>query len=719
MTKVRRLKDRNDRKPLYKFLPLTKYQGIILDDIVNKKGLGEGVVRLYKRLQYDLQDKLHYATVSGKPDKDVALVDDMALEEKENWKNLVSNYTNLGERGYSYSHGGKVYKSVYHEYTLERPTKVPGKFHTEHAIKLRKLLPSRNAIEDYISKNPRHQRDRPTRNNVAGGIRTPLKTAIKAVLTKKPFDIVFCDSMRMPACEHYDDDVVKLSAEDILSAGAKKPIRKKTTYRWLFLCVDAHSKLVWVKEIFQKDSLSAGDLSGGYIGQYDDNAGSPSSRPQSDATFKAFTEFVNLVNNVRLQHHVRKKGNKRGFREILPKLVVHDNGSEFKREWIQGMEKLKKKHAGYFSETVTPHGRSQYNSMAERHIKTIRRYFYSIHNSFVEQVFKRDGQNPDNVKARPLKNWHTAEQKGTAAVSKSDVYDWVLDIPEVLKRYNTGYHTTIKARPIDVLLERTNESAHDKIEKRIYDNAYDPNRGRYRDVILEKRLPGFTPSIPPKVGDFCRIKSYKSGDNNLKWENSFDATRKLSNKSASDNFSKEIYIIVEIKKIIDPRGKKFGSTDTYKLKHVSRKRKVHPRGFLDRTQILKIPKDTKIYFSDLNKEMKVQDYYKTPVSVPKLVVEKEKKPKKVKKTKPLSEWKSKEWRALLNDKQFKDEGGRWIIVDVKYDPSEKLYWAVYTKIGAKNIKKNREFTPILELLEDKKVVWSGGLDVKKYARAIK
>ncbi|MAD25357.1 MAG: hypothetical protein CMO44_14415 [Verrucomicrobiales bacterium] len=134
---------------------------------------------------------------------------------------------------------------------------------------------------------------------------------------------------------------------------------------------------------------------------------------------------------------------------------------------------------------------------------------------------------------------------------------------------------------------------------------------------------------------------------------------------------------------------------------------------------MKIPKDTKIYFSDLNTEMKVQDYYKTPVSVPKLVVEKEKKPKKVKKTKPLSEWKSKEWRALLNDKQFKDEGGRWIIVDVKYDPSEKLYWAVYTKIGAKNIKKNREFTPILELLEDKKVVWSGGLDVKKYARAIK
>ena len=29
MTKVRRLKDRNDRKPLYKFLPLTKYQEII------------------------------------------------------------------------------------------------------------------------------------------------------------------------------------------------------------------------------------------------------------------------------------------------------------------------------------------------------------------------------------------------------------------------------------------------------------------------------------------------------------------------------------------------------------------------------------------------------------------------------------------------------------------------------------------------------------------
>ena len=120
-----------------------------------------------------------------------------------------------------------------------------------------------------------------------------------------------------------------------------------------------------------------------------------------------------------------------------------------------------------------------------------------------------------------------------------------------------------------------------------------------------------------------------------------------------------------------------------------------------------------MYFADVNTEMKVQDYYKTPVSVPELV-EKETKPEKVKKTKPLSEWKSKEWRALLKDKQFKDEGGRWIIVDVEYDRSEKLYVALYTRIGAKNIQKNREFTPILELFTDARVVWSENLDVKKF-----
>ena len=223
MTEVRRLQDKNDRKPLYKFLPLTKYQQIVLDNIVNKKGLGEGVLRLYKRLQYDFEDKGHYATLRGSTENDIAYVDDKPLEELTTWKSNVTDYVDLKEKGYSYKYKGKIYKSLYHEYILERPTRIPGAFQREHAIKLRKLLPSRNAIEDYILKNPRHQRDRPTRNNVAGGIRSPLKTSIKAVLTKKPFDVVFCDSMRMPACEHYNDTLVKVEPADLLGGARNAP----------------------------------------------------------------------------------------------------------------------------------------------------------------------------------------------------------------------------------------------------------------------------------------------------------------------------------------------------------------------------------------------------------------------------------------------------------------------------------------------------------------
>ena len=68
----------------------------------------------------------------------------------------------------------------------------------------RSLLPSIKAIADYFRKSERVQIDRSTRNAVAGGKRSPPKTAISPVIGRYPkmFDTVFIDSFRLPACTH-------------------------------------------------------------------------------------------------------------------------------------------------------------------------------------------------------------------------------------------------------------------------------------------------------------------------------------------------------------------------------------------------------------------------------------------------------------------------------------------------------------------------------------
>ena len=53
------------------------------------------------------------------------------------------------------------------------------------------------------------------------------------------------------------------------------------------------------------------------------------------------------------------------------------------REEIQ---KMNKKDKQFYNETITPESRSHYNGVAERAIKTIRKYFYSIYNAYREQV---------------------------------------------------------------------------------------------------------------------------------------------------------------------------------------------------------------------------------------------------------------------------------------------------------------------------------------------
>ena len=97
----------------------------------------------------------------------------------------------------------------------------------------------------------------------------------------------------------------------------------------------------------------------------------------------------------------------------------------------------------------------------------------------------------DNTKRAPA-GWHAPTQD-------AEHHDRVLDIPEVLRRYNSAYQTSIRVRPIDAVLR--NKITWKELNKRIYDNAFDPKTGTYREVQQNLRLPGFSSLEEMKVGD--------------------------------------------------------------------------------------------------------------------------------------------------------------------------------------------------------------------------
>ena len=661
--------------------------------------MGEGVVKTFKRLQYDFGiKKPHYATVGGNPNAEIAMLDESnPLESNINWdtyvqacarastpnvyktaiQNLqasfpITNFEFLGttdhkfsfkhqeystkKEGYTYRYAGRNFSTPTHEVRLKINT--TGQLVVYTIVRF--LTPSRLAVQDYFSKNERIQRDRSTRNNVSGGLRTPLKSSMKPVILSEPFEVVFCDSFRLPVCSH----------------GGKQ-------FRWVFLAVDGFSKFIWLKEISQEGNLFINDET------------QQSQRPQSRQTFIAFQEFVQEANNRRRAFH-NELTPQTPYKFMHPKLIVHDQGSEFALDWVKGMKYLKnrynvtiaenqydhvqvfneeltyksnserKKGYEYYRETVTPQGRSQFNSMSERHVKTIRRLFYSMHNSYVEQIHKRDydqvvvieramlrkspnrnsevqieRQNTNATQA--LVGWHTDKQRSRVENINDDAYDWVLDIPEVIDRYNSSWHSAIRERPIDVLL--SNNVTNATVANRIWNRAYDPTVGIYRDHRTDMRLPGFSPQKGNElgIGDFVRIKTYKSGDMAIGWETIYEASKKLRNKSASDNYSRDIYRITHVKHQMDRRNlyadpveipndarrqqnghqvkhsrgvylrtdvnrtyqkdsygnPLFGGISTYQLENITKRyTTTTPRGYLDRTQILKIPKETVISYYD-------------------------------------------------------------------------------------------------------------------------
>ena len=690
------------------FHELTSLQERMLQEFNTERGYGEGLTRLYKRLQYKYGGKIHPGFLVDEngnqmgAEKEFETRNDGTYAEAPVLVNELGDNNMNGRRGsfrawspnlpslgvqqvepqqrlavddgnYRYRRDGKWYKVPIHEVRVAQgPGLAPIVYFTCH-----KLLPPRRAIQDFLGRDPHTQIDRQTRNNVAGGKRSPIKTSIKPVLPKRPLEMLFCDTMRMPECIHdanWDED--RLDKEYSLTDG-KHPllqggVRRRSQggagdprgFKWLFVVVDAYTKVIWVKEIFQRDKNNDDD---GTRRQRptppkdEDDFGNdndlPADRPQSQRTIEALMEFIKNVNLVR-QHRgldndpearrMDLEGN--GIR-LHPRLIVHDFGSEFKGEFQRVMNEKRGTFnttveqrreqglpddlpTGFYFETTTPGSRSHYNSMAERSVRTIRRYFYAMYNAYRRFLEPQPGEARE--KQRPP-NWPVPQQELDITE-----YDWVLDIPEVLRRYNSAYHTVIKARPIDVLLERTvrmtvlnrnfrrgdqDISRYSVQDVRVKDvagsNIQRVADKRFRDVAHNLRLPGFSPSAAPVKGDFVRVKIYKSGDMSVKFPN--DSGKVLHGKASSHNWSKVVYVIKKVAVVQagddgTPSGlvdgkTKYESPDGHLERRNDRRylyrdtRDGMPRAYrvapinnlefprqnmlsLDRTQILKIPPDT-------------------------------------------------------------------------------------------------------------------------------
>ena len=64
----------------------------------------------------------------------------------------------------------------------------------------------------------------------------------------------------------------------------------------------------------------------------------------------------------------------------------------------------------------------------------------------------------------------------------------------------------------------------------------------------------------------------------------------------------------------------------------------------------------------------------------------------------MSEWKGDEWRKFLKNKEFSDEGKRWIISDVIYSQQYKKFMAIHRIVGKEDNDENNEMMPVDELL---------------------
>ena len=602
------------------FLPLSSLQSAILREYVRELGFGEGTKRTYERLKRELgQNTVHPA---------VDEAGDVAYTKNDDGDDVVLEFHADPPQtsGHKYLFDGKTYE--YQRRTITR--KKDGSTRVER----RKLLPTKRAIQDYFRKDELVQIDRPTRKANLGGRRQPLKVGLKPIIPgPKPLSIVQVDAFRMPVCKH-----------------------NQKRYSWVLLIIDCLSRIIYIKELHLTDQLST------TIKDKDaDDDDDPSKRTASNQVWKHFQDFLRKINATR-KHYAERTG-KRYAGDVHPKVVTTDRGAE-NSLFASKLKDLSEEHKGFYTYSPVPFSRSNHNAMAELHVKIARRYFYKLQSSFQEHVLqaKKDG-----VKVGALfkpNRWHTSNNTKAA-------YDWVKDVELINTRLNSRFETTIRSTPIQALLEI------DITHKQVLDRIKTKAARNWAGIETNLRLPGFSPKTPVKTGDFVRLKFYKN-EMNLRFPDLQETRkgRKVTGKSASNNWSTQIYIVTKVREL--SKGQR-----TFQVDNINpRERKQ--TGFLDRTSVQKVDPDTVLssgrtiqqeyeWFNEDSSDEEEED----DDDVQKL-------PKATRSTKEklvqrLLSRSAKAWTRVLKGKEFTNDAddSRSIIEDIEYRKGPKKWMVGY------------------------------------------
>ena len=542
-------------------LPPTKLQIRLLKLFVDELGWGGGVHSLYRRLQREYgKDTIHPAMdQSG----NVLLENGEIWEEKHNPKII---------KQHSYEVNGKTY--TYETRKVTRNGKI--------SVERRKLIPTIRVVQEFLLKHPIHQKNRMTKQAVAGGVRSPPKHSLQPVIPKKPvvLDTIFLDSFKMPPCVH-----------------------RGREYSWCLVGVCILTKMIFLKEIYLNTALSTKKVEAG----------------QAKQTFDAFMQFLDDIEDL-------------AGKRYHPRHIRTDAGSEFKGGFSRGIAKLRDKHDGFYIHTTTPVGRSRANAMAERAVQSARRRLYAIQGVWKKQLEDHVAKTGSKPKVFKPRNWFNKGQL------TSGPYDWVKDLNEVEQRIANTYQQTIKAAPIDVLLQQ-NGASWQSAFKNIKERA----KRVYKDVKHNVDLPGFSPQDPEKIGDYVRIKLIQpKGLKMVKYSGK-------NTKSARDNWSDEVYKIIDIKML-------YNRARTFKVKAINPKITRGTRNRLDRTEILKIPPDTVIDGITVREWDKRYNAPVEPESGAESDSEDEIESSLDSEVKRLRSFSTKQWSQLLRGKTFQHEG---------------------------------------------------------------
>ena len=260
--------------------------------------------------------------------------------------------------------------------------------------------------------------------------------------------------------------------------------------------------------------------------------------------------------------------------------------------------------------------------------------------------------------------WHTSNNTKAA-------YDWVKDVELINTRLNSRFETTVRTTPIQALLEI------DITHKQVLDRIKTKAARNWAGIETNLRLPGFSPKTPVKTGDFVRLKFYKN-EMNLRFPDLQETRkgRKVTGKSASNNWSTQIYIVTKVREL--SKGQR-----TFQVDNINpRERKQ--TGFLDRTSVQKADPDTVLssgrtiqqeyeWFNEDSSDEEEED----DDDVQKL-------PKATRSTKEklvqrLLSRSAKAWTRVLKGKEFTNDAddSRSIIEDIEYRKGPKKWMVGY------------------------------------------